>query len=155
MPYRSSHRRCSVRKGVLRNFAKFTGKNLCHGLFVNKVVGLACNFIKKETLAQVFSREFCKISQNTFLQNTSGRLLLNLIKNHISSYQEKIIQSRFSAFCMISASKNYLIKGLLFHSCTATSMYFFFRLIKITGYQECFLSFKLIEHVFLLTRTFN
>ena len=80
MPYRSSHRRCSVRKGVLRNFAKFTGKNLCHGLFVNKVVGLACNFIKKETLAQVFSREFCKISQNTFLQNTSGRLLLNLIK---------------------------------------------------------------------------
>ena len=24
---RSSHQRCSVRKGVLRNFAKFTGKN--------------------------------------------------------------------------------------------------------------------------------
>ena len=27
---RSSLRRCSVRKGVLRNFAKFTGKHLCH-----------------------------------------------------------------------------------------------------------------------------
>ena len=26
----------------------------------------ACNFIKKETLAQVFSCEFCKISKNTF-----------------------------------------------------------------------------------------
>ena len=26
----------------------------------------ACNFIKKETLAQVFSREFCEISKNTF-----------------------------------------------------------------------------------------
>ena len=26
----------------------------------------ACNFIKKETLAQVFSCEFCKISANTF-----------------------------------------------------------------------------------------
>ena len=25
---RSSHRRCSVRKGVLRNFVKFTGKHL-------------------------------------------------------------------------------------------------------------------------------
>ena len=25
-PYRSSHRRCSVKKGVLRNFAKFTEK---------------------------------------------------------------------------------------------------------------------------------
>ena len=27
--YRSSHRRCSVRKGVLRNFAKFTRKHMC------------------------------------------------------------------------------------------------------------------------------
>ena len=26
---RSSHRRCSVKKRVLRNFAKFTGKHLC------------------------------------------------------------------------------------------------------------------------------
>ena len=30
-------RRCSVIKGVLRNFAKFTGKQLCHRLFCNKV----------------------------------------------------------------------------------------------------------------------
>ena len=27
----------------------------------------ACNFIKKETLAQVFSCEFCEIFKNTFL----------------------------------------------------------------------------------------
>ena len=27
---------------------------------------MACNFIKKETLANVFSREFCEISKNTF-----------------------------------------------------------------------------------------
>ena len=26
----------------------------------------ACNFIKKDTLALVFSREFCEISKNTF-----------------------------------------------------------------------------------------
>ena len=26
----------------------------------------ACNFIKKDTLAQVFSCEFCEISKNTF-----------------------------------------------------------------------------------------
>ena len=64
--FRSSHRRCSVRKGVFRNFAKFTGKHLCQSLFFNKVAGLACNFIKKETLAQVFSCEFCEISKNTF-----------------------------------------------------------------------------------------
>ena len=36
---RSSHRGCSVKKGVLRNFAKFTGKHLCQSLFFNKVAG--------------------------------------------------------------------------------------------------------------------
>ena len=38
--YRSSHRRCSVKKGVLRNFAKFTGKHLCQNLFFNKIADL-------------------------------------------------------------------------------------------------------------------
>ena len=58
--------------------------------FLNKVADLrpatllkkrlwpqACNFLKKETLVQVFSCEFCEMSKNVFLQNTSGRLLLN------------------------------------------------------------------------------
>ena len=35
--------------------------HLCQSLFFNKVA----SFIKKETLAQVFSCEFCKISKNT------------------------------------------------------------------------------------------
>ena len=34
---RSGHQRCSVRKGVLRNFAKFTGKRMCKSIFLNKV----------------------------------------------------------------------------------------------------------------------
>ena len=39
--YRSSHRRCSVKKGVLRKiFSKFTGKHLCHWPYFNKVAGL-------------------------------------------------------------------------------------------------------------------
>ena len=55
---RSSHRRCSVRKGILKNFAKFTGKHQCQSFFFNKVTGLDLQFIKKETL--VFSCEFCE-----------------------------------------------------------------------------------------------
>ena len=35
--HRRSHRRCSVKKGVLRNFANFTGKHMCQRLFFNKV----------------------------------------------------------------------------------------------------------------------
>ena len=77
--FRRSHQRCSMKKGVLRNFTKFTGKHLCQSFFFNKAVGLglrACNVIKKETQAQAFSCECCEISKNTFLQNTTGRLLL-------------------------------------------------------------------------------
>ena len=70
MIYRSSRPEVFCKKGVLGNFAKFTGKHLCQSLFFNKVAGGACNFIKKETLAQVFSCEFCEISKNTFSQRT-------------------------------------------------------------------------------------
>ena len=35
-----------------------------------KKVFSACNFIEKETLAEVFSCEFCKISKNTFFHRT-------------------------------------------------------------------------------------
>ena len=38
--YRSRHRRCSMKKGVLKNFPKFTGKHLCQSLVFNKVAGL-------------------------------------------------------------------------------------------------------------------
>ena len=37
--FKSSHYRCSMKKGVLKNFTKFTGKHLCLSLFFNKVVG--------------------------------------------------------------------------------------------------------------------
>ena len=37
---RSSHQRCSIIKGVLTNFAKFTGKHLCQSLLLNKAAGL-------------------------------------------------------------------------------------------------------------------
>ena len=33
---------------------------------------MACNFIKKETLTQVFSCEFLKLFEKNFLWNTSG-----------------------------------------------------------------------------------
>ena len=56
------------KKAVLRNFAKFTGKHLCQGPLFNKVAGLipATLLINNETLAQVFSCEFCEMFKNTF-----------------------------------------------------------------------------------------
>ena len=62
-----------MRKGGLGNFTKLTGKHLCQSLLFNKVADLrseACNFIKKETVAQMFSCAFCEIFKNTFSYRT-------------------------------------------------------------------------------------
>ena len=80
---RSSHQRCSMKKGVLRNFTKFTGKYLCQGLFFNKVAGLRpATLLKKRLWHRCFPVNFVKFLRASFLQNTSGRLLL---KNTIYS----------------------------------------------------------------------
>ena len=47
---RSSHWRCSVKKGVLRNFPKFTRKHLCQILSFNKVTGLSPATLLKKRL---------------------------------------------------------------------------------------------------------
>ena len=44
------------KKGVLKDFANFTGKHLYRNLFFNK----------KEALAQVFSCEFCEVFKTIF-----------------------------------------------------------------------------------------
>ena len=55
-----------MKKDALRNFTKFTGKHLCQGLYFNFCRPKACNFNKKETLAQVLPCEFCEVSKDTF-----------------------------------------------------------------------------------------
>ena len=71
---RNNYKKCSVKKVVLRNFVKFTGKHLCQGLFFSKVGRPV-----PETLEQVFSCEFCGISKNNFLTEhlwTTASILL-------------------------------------------------------------------------------
>ena len=77
---RSSPPEVLCKKVVLKNFTKFTGKHLCQSLLFNKIAGLrpatllketlACNFVKKETLAQVLSCEFCEIFKSTVFYRT-------------------------------------------------------------------------------------
>ena len=58
---------CCVKKGVLKKFAKFTGRHLCQSIFFNKVADLRpATLLKKETLAHVFSCEFYKMSKSIF-----------------------------------------------------------------------------------------
>ena len=74
--YRNSHRRCSVKKGILRNSTKFTGKPLCHRLFFNKVAGLQASkkrcLLKKSVYSFFFnnssSHRRCSVKKNMFLK---------------------------------------------------------------------------------------
>ena len=74
--HKSSHQRCSVKK-----------------------VPQACNFIKKETLAQVFSCEFCKISKNTFytghLRTTASENTKALYSPFLSRVSYPVVSRHF------------------------------------------------------------
>ena len=69
------------KKGVLRNFAKLTGNTCASVSFFN--------FTKKETLAQVFSCEFCEIS-STFLKILTCVSVITLHRCFLS-HEAKII----------------------------------------------------------------
>ena len=74
---RSSHRRCSIKKGVPGNFVTFKGKDLRQSLFLNKVAGLRpATLLKKRLWPRCFPVNFTKFLRTPFSQNTSGRLLL-------------------------------------------------------------------------------
>ena len=72
--FRSSHQRCSLWKGVLRNFAKFTGKHLLQSLFLNEVAGPEpATLLKKILCHRFFPVNFAKFLRKSFLHNTSGQ----------------------------------------------------------------------------------
>ena len=82
--FRSSHRRCSVRIGVLRSFAKFTGKHLCQSLLKAETL------LKNRLWHRCFPVNFAIFLRTLFLQTTSGRLLLHFIvfmNFSVNSYQ--------------------------------------------------------------------
>ena len=63
---KSSHRRCSVKKGLLINFVKFPGKHPCR----------PANLLKNRLWHRCFPVSFAKFLRICFLQNISGRMLL-------------------------------------------------------------------------------
>ena len=67
---RSSRPEVFCKKGVLRNFVKFTGNTCAKVYFWIKLQVETCNFTKNETLTQAFYSGLCKISKNTFPYRT-------------------------------------------------------------------------------------
>ena len=76
--HRSSRPEVSCKKGVLGNFAKFTGQHLCQNLFFNKVVGLRpANLLKKRLWHSCFPVNFAEFLRTPFLTEHHRWLLLN------------------------------------------------------------------------------
>ena len=86
--------RCSVKKGVLRNLVKFTGKHLCQNLFSSKVTGLRpATLLKKGLWHGCFPVNFAKFLRTLFFiehllwwlllnrQNKLSRLVQNNLEN--------------------------------------------------------------------------
>ena len=71
-------RRCSVEK-VFLEVSQNLQENTCARVSFLIKLPEACNFIKKETMAQVFSCEFYKISKNTFFTEHLRWLLLSFV----------------------------------------------------------------------------
>ena len=68
--FRSSRPEVFCKKGVLRNFAKFTGKHLCQSFCFSKVACLC--LLKKRLRHRCFPLNFAKLLRIPFLQNPSG-----------------------------------------------------------------------------------
>ena len=84
--YVNSRQQVFYKKDFLRNFAEYTEKYLYQGLF-----------FKKETLAQVFSCEFCEISKNNlFTEHLRWLLLLTVKLVHVCFWKLKLAKLDFN-----------------------------------------------------------
>ena len=72
--------RCSVDKVFLEISQNSQGNKFARVSFLIKLQAQACNFIKKEILAQMFSCQFCKISKNSFSDKKKVLLIVVCIK---------------------------------------------------------------------------
>ena len=87
--------------------------------FLIKLQVEACNFIKKETLAQVFSCEFCKISKSTFFIEHLWWLLQYCIGS-----SGTVAQFHLQYFLSSQRTHNNTLLHLLTRSPTTTNVFF-------------------------------
>ena len=69
------------KKAVIKNFAIFTGKQLCWGLFLLKLHLKACNFIKKRLQPRCLPVNIEKFLKTAIFKNINVQLPLIFDKN--------------------------------------------------------------------------
>ena len=89
--YRSSRLEVFCRKGVLRNFEKFTGKHLCQILLFNKVAGLrTVTLLKKRFWYRCFPVNFPKLLKTPSITEHLRWLLLKTPVNQLIFREELV-----------------------------------------------------------------
>ena len=70
--YKSSHRRCSTQKAVLKSFAIFTGKHLCWSPFLIKLPALSrATLLKRDSNTAIFLW-ILRIFKSTYFEEHVG-----------------------------------------------------------------------------------
>ena len=80
--HRRSRTEVFCKKVILKNITKFTGKHLFLSLFFNKVMLLACNFLRKETPTQLLPVSYATFLRTPFLIEHLQWLLLLTAEPH-------------------------------------------------------------------------
>ena len=80
-------------KSVLKNFAKFTGKQSCKGLFFNKVAGLPATLLKKRFLRRCFPENVAKFFKTPYRTPPAAVSVLTPKKHVFSGYRKKPLRS--------------------------------------------------------------
>ena len=107
---RSSRPEVFCRKGALRNFAKFTEKQLRQGLLFNKVADLSRFFIKKETRHRCFPVNFVKFRETPFFAEQPQWLLLHMLRQllHLLVSPEAFLRRCYIKRRILQKSQNSL-----------------------------------------------
>ena len=139
--YRSSHRRCSIKK-VFLEISQKSQENTCARISCLIKVQ-AWGFRQNETLALMFSCDFCKISKNTIFYRTphiaaSANYLTIIIINGLKTYYILLNQSSGAVLSKRSKACNFIKKLALAQvfSCEFCEIFkntFFYRHLRVTA----------------------
>ena len=103
--YRSSRPQVFCKKGILKNFTKFTGKHLWQSLFFDKVAGLRTATLFKERLwHKCFPVNFVKFLRTSIFIEHLWWLFLLLINQHRRPVLKPVCNVCF-AYCFVISNK--------------------------------------------------
>ena len=126
-------------KKVFVEILQNSQENTCARVFILMELPEACNFIKIETLAQVFSCEFCKISKNTFSYRTPQMATSVLFLKVVSKTNYFLRKLLFQSF--------YFLRGPIF----SKQLYIFARATFLEDVVFQNIQFSTAKLVFTLT----